>query len=60
MKLPPDFHNDTGLNGLVDSSSDPQKWKTTTTEKKHHARKGSVQQKSFNDNYTKFVEKYLC
>ena len=52
MKLPPDFHNDTGLNGLVDSSSDPQKWKTTTTEKKHHARKGSVQQKSFNDNYT--------
>ena len=75
MKLPPNFHNYTGLNGLVNSFP----WFTIATPnelilgcKPHWSAKrkkttscekwllGGVLQNSFPKNFSKFTEKYLC
>ena len=74
MKFPPDFHNYTGLNGLINSSpwfTIPQtefilgckphwsaKRKRTTSCEKWL--RGGVLQNSFPKNFSKFTEKYLC
>ena len=75
MKFPPDFHNYTGLNGLVNSFP----WFTIAPPnelilgcKSHWSAKrkkttscekwmlGDVLQNSFPKNFSKFTEKYLC
>ena len=75
MKFPPDFHNYTGLNGLVNSFP----WFTIAPLnelilgcKPHWSAKrkkttscekwllGGVLQNSFPKNFSKFTEKYLC
>ena len=75
MKFPPDFHNYTGLNGLVNSFP----WFTIAPPnelilgcKPHWSAKrkkttscekwllGGVLQNSFPKNFSKFTEKYLC
>ena len=69
MKFPPDFYNNTALNGLINSLlhqikwfqaanlTDLQKGKETRTCEKWLLR--GVLQKSFPKNFTKFTEKYL-
>ena len=75
MKFPPDFHNYTGLNGLVNSSP----WFTIAPPselilgcKPHWSAKrkkatscetwllGGILQNSFLKNFSEFTEKYLC
>ena len=74
MKFPTDFHNYTGLNGLMNSFSQftialPNKlilcckhhW--SAKRKKTSCEKwllGGVLHKSFPKNFSKFTEKYLC